>query len=55
MHKNDRPSIFSVLLQLKNLTSENVKIFNWSQNCWQRWERSISFFKNPENSDLLFL
>jgi len=44
MHKTYRPSMFSVLFQLKYLISENIKISKWSQTCWQRWVCSTSFF-----------
>ena len=44
MHKTHIPSTFSVSLQLKDLISENMKISKPSQNCWQWWVCSTSFF-----------
>ena len=45
---------FSVLLQLKDLISENMKISKKSQTCWQRWVCTF-FRKTHEHIDLLFL
>ena len=53
MLKTYRPSIFSVMLQLEDLISENMKMSKLSQNCWQRWFNII--FRKKLNSALNFL
>jgi len=53
MHKTYRPKMLSLLLQLTDLISKNMKISK-SQNCWQRWVCSISIFEKTSKVTYYF-